>query len=79
MPVSDLKVSCKTQALGRILAVRGVVVDVLFDGCDLPPINSALEVEWDREGPLSLEVQSHLDLMPDSVAIKRGQMLANAR
>ena len=47
---------------GIVHAVRGAVVDVAFDGAVLPPINTALVVEWDRPGPLDLEVHSHLDL-----------------
>lgn len=37
-------------------------MDVVFDASDLPALNSALVVEWDRETPLILEVHSHLDL-----------------
>jgi F-type H+-transporting ATPase subunit beta len=55
LPIVDM-------AYGIIDAVRGAVVDVVFSGVDLPPINSALVVEWDRPTPLILEVQSHLDL-----------------
>jgi F-type H+-transporting ATPase subunit beta len=47
--------------VGAIVSVRGAVVDVAFDGATLPPINSALAVEWDRPEPLTLEVCSHLD------------------
>ncbi len=50
------------QTLGVVHAVRGAVVDVLFEGAELPPINSALSVEWDRPTPLILEVHSHVDL-----------------
>ncbi len=46
---------------GVVHAVRGAVVDVVFAGTDLPPINSALIVKWDRPSPLILEVHSHLD------------------
>ena len=46
---------------GIVHAVRGAVVDVVFAGTDLPPINTALRVDWDRPGPLILEVHSHLD------------------
>jgi F-type H+-transporting ATPase subunit beta len=46
---------------GVILSVRGAVVDVGFDGGALPPINTALVVEWDRPEPLVLEVHSHVD------------------
>jgi F-type H+-transporting ATPase subunit beta len=42
--------------------VRGAVVDVRYDTGALPALNEALAVEWDRPGPLLLEVQSHLDL-----------------
>jgi F-type H+-transporting ATPase subunit beta len=47
---------------GIVQAVRGAVVDVVIFGTDLPQINSALVVEWDRPTPLILEVHSHLDL-----------------
>ena len=46
---------------GVVHAVRGAVVDVVFAGAELPQINSALVVEWDRPTPLILEVHSHLD------------------
>ena len=48
-------------ALGLVEAVRGAVVDVVFAPTDLPAINTELSVEWDRPGPLILEVHSHLD------------------
>ena len=47
---------------GVVHAVRGAVVDVVFAGAELPPINAALHVEWDRPTPLVLEVHSHVDL-----------------
>ena len=46
---------------GRVVAVRGSVVDVRFAGGPLPAIHDALSVGWDRPGPLVLEVQQHLD------------------
>jgi F-type H+-transporting ATPase subunit beta len=46
---------------GAVVSVRGAVVDVSFDRARLPPINSALLVEWDRPEPLILEVHSHVD------------------
>lgn len=47
---------------GRVVAIRGAVVDVRFDGAGrLPPLNSALTIFWDRPQPLVLEVHSHLD------------------
>ena len=48
--------------IGTIVSVRGAVVDVLCDGSTLPPINTALIVEWDQPQKLMLEVHSHLDL-----------------
>jgi F-type H+-transporting ATPase subunit beta len=47
---------------GLVHAVRGAVVDVIFENAELPAINSALIVEWDQPTPLMLEVHSHLDL-----------------
>jgi len=48
-------------AVGRIVGVRGSVVQVAFPDGDLPPLNEALEVEWDGPHRLILEVQQHLD------------------
>jgi len=47
------------MAAGKIVAVRGVVVDVDFPGGELPEIFEALHVNHD-EGQLVLEVQQHL-------------------
>jgi F-type H+-transporting ATPase subunit beta len=48
---------------GIVVSVRGAVVDVSFDDQTLPPINTALLVEWDRPEALVLEVHSHIDRM----------------
>ncbi|CAN5910256.1 F0F1 ATP synthase subunit beta [soil metagenome] len=52
-----------TVQTGRVVAVRGAVIDVRFDKGALPAIHTALEVEWDRGEPLVLEVHGHLDLV----------------
>jgi len=52
----------KAKPAGRVHAVRGAVVDVRYGAGNLPALNEALLVEWDRPGPLMLEVQGHLDL-----------------
>ncbi|WP_020176292.1 F0F1 ATP synthase subunit beta [Methyloferula stellata] len=52
-------------SVGTVVAVRGAVVDVVFDSAVLPPINTALVVEWDRPEALILEVHSHVD--PETV------------
>ncbi|HBK04445.1 MAG TPA: F0F1 ATP synthase subunit beta, partial [Acetobacteraceae bacterium] len=46
---------------GRVIALRGPVIDVCFDTGRLPLIEEALLVEWDLSGALTAEVQSHLD------------------
>jgi F-type H+-transporting ATPase subunit beta len=46
---------------GKVLSVRGAVVDVAFEAAPLPPINTALRVDWDKAEPLVLEVHSHVD------------------
>jgi F-type H+-transporting ATPase subunit beta len=46
---------------GVVLAVRGAVIDVVFDGAQLPALEEALVVEWDRPEALVAEVQAHLD------------------
>ena len=50
-----------TQQKGKVLAVRGAVVDVCFDVTELPQLYEGLVVEWDQPGPLVVEVQAHLD------------------
>jgi F-type H+-transporting ATPase subunit beta len=47
---------------GLVVAVTGSVVDVSFPGGPLPPVNTALEVDWDGPHRLTLETQQHLDL-----------------
>ncbi len=61
MPKHDELSTEGTHARGVVAAVRGAVVDVIFPQGTLPPINSALVVDWDRPGSLDLEVHSHLD------------------
>src|SRR6202451_3581001 len=48
-------------SVGTVVSVRGAVVDVSFVNKLLPPINTALVVQWDRPEPLVLEVHSHVD------------------
>ena len=52
----------KTKTMdGRVIAVRGAVLDVSFEGTALPPIEDALVVMPDKGTPITAEVQSHLD------------------
>jgi F-type H+-transporting ATPase subunit beta len=67
------------QLTGHVLAVRGAVVDIAFDGAELPRIDEALVVEWDRSDPLAVEVQAHLDeatvrgvALQSTAGLKRG-------
>ena len=46
---------------GRIVAVRGAVIDVAFPSGPLPPIDAAVLVETGGAVPLVAEVQAHLD------------------
>jgi F-type H+-transporting ATPase subunit beta len=46
---------------GLVTAVRGSVVEAQFPPGQLPLINEALEVIWDDDAELVLEVQSHID------------------
>ncbi len=54
-------VAAPLATFGAVIAVEGAVVDVHFDGGALPPIDTALIVEWDRSELLNLEVHSHVD------------------
>lgn len=49
-----------TPMAGRIVALRGPVVDVEFDTAPLPAVNEALRVDT-ASGPLFAEVQSHIN------------------
>ncbi len=46
---------------GIVTAVRGGVIDMVFENGPLPDINEALIVAWDRPEALVLEVHAHLD------------------
>jgi F-type H+/Na+-transporting ATPase subunit beta len=46
---------------GRVIAVRGAVVDVAFNGAALPPIEDALVITREGAAPITLEVQAHLN------------------
>jgi F-type H+-transporting ATPase subunit beta len=48
------------EATGRVVQVRGGVVDVEFSAGQLPDIYEALEIYEDEKEPLVLEVQLHL-------------------
>lgn len=51
-----------TLPTGRVVGVMGSVVDVFFPQTDsLPPIDTALDVQWDGPYRLVLEVQAHVD------------------
>src|SRR5229473_7644764 len=49
----------KTQRTGRVDQIIGPVVDVVFEGQDLPEIYHALEIDRGKQGRLVLEVQQH--------------------
>ena len=46
---------------GRIAAVRGAVLDVVFEQPPLPPIEDALHVAREDGATIVAEVQAHLD------------------
>ena len=68
-PTETSTASEPKRSAGTVLAVRGAVVDVGFEGigegtregAELPRLEEALIVEWDRPETLILEVQAHLD------------------
>jgi len=46
---------------GKVVAIRGAVVDIAFEGGALPPVNDALLIEDRDRAPVRVEVQAHLD------------------
>ncbi len=49
------------ERIGRVIAVRGAVIDVAFEPDALPRLEEALVVEWDQPQALIVEVQAHLN------------------
>ena len=49
----------KSERTGRVDQIIGPVVDVVFEGQDLPEIYHALEIDRGKQGRLVLEVQQH--------------------
>jgi len=49
------------ERMGRVIAVRGPVIDVAFDGDELPPIEDALHITPRNRNVIIAEVQAHLD------------------
>src|ERR1700687_951691 len=49
----------KKKRTGRVDQIIGPVVDVVFEGQDLPEIYHALEIDRGKQGRLVLEVQQH--------------------
>jgi len=50
------------DSAGRIIAIRGAVIDVAFADSDLPAVDEALSIEDPAHGAVLAEVQAHLDL-----------------
>jgi len=46
---------------GLVIAVRGAVVDIAFDGVSLPLIEESLAIIADQGPPITAEVQAHLN------------------
>jgi F-type H+-transporting ATPase subunit beta len=46
---------------GRVIAVRGAIVDVAFDSSALPLIEESISIMSDQGSPIVAEVQAHLD------------------
>ncbi|MGE5270179.1 MAG: F0F1 ATP synthase subunit beta [Thiohalocapsa sp.] len=64
---------------GRVVAVRGSVLDIRFAAGLLPAINDAVAVDWDLQPPLLAEVQQHVDqatvravALADTAGLRRG-------
>ncbi len=50
-----------TYDKGKLVAIRGAVVDIAFVSGDLPPIDDALSIEDEGGRTVMAEVQAHLD------------------
>ncbi|TRL42683.1 F0F1 ATP synthase subunit beta [Rhizobium straminoryzae] len=70
---------------GKVLAVRGAIIDVAFPADHLPRINDALRIETDGE-PVLAEVQAHLGdtavraiALQATMGLKRGSRVENTQ
>ena len=68
--------------IGRVMAVRGSVVDAVFDEGELPYVNEALEVLCDGQAPIIAEVQQHVSrsivravALQETAGIRRGDIV----
>src|SRR5690242_3323263 len=68
-----------SAAAGRVVGVRGSVIDVAFAPGGLPQVGEAIEILWDGAGRLVAEVHSHLDAttaravaMQQTAGLRRG-------
>ncbi len=79
MNIKNNKTIKNTRNIGKIVSVRGVVVDILFENT-VPPILNALSVQNElKKSTAYLEVSAHLGngivraiAMSDTIGLKRG-------
>ena len=62
MPADIVNAPALDRNRGWVVAVHGSVLDIRFDASDLPAIEEAVSVDWDRGPALLAEVQQHVDL-----------------
>ena len=60
MDASSTETTCRTPD-GRVIAVRGSVLDIRFAPGELPAINDAVTIDHDGDRRLLAEVQQHVD------------------
>ncbi|KAB7738400.1 F0F1 ATP synthase subunit beta [Parvibaculum sedimenti] len=72
----------KAECEGKVVAVRGAVVDIFFAAGALPPINDALVIEDTERQSVVAEVQAHLDerrvrglALQATAGLKRGDIV----
>ncbi len=83
--MNDPTRQCETQAAtGRVITVRGAVVDAVFDDGVLPAVNDALTIGTGGDAVV-LEVQSHLNettvrtiALQATMGLRRGDRVARA-
>ena len=59
MPFASEDAASTSDAIGKVLAVRGSVLDVGFPPNALPEIGEAVEIAWDGPERLIAEIQGH--------------------
>jgi F-type H+-transporting ATPase subunit beta len=81
LQVLEASMNSTREKLGKVVAIRGAVIDIAFEAGQLPAIEEALTIEDDLQKDVIAEVQAHLDqstvraiALQATTGLKRGDL-----